>query len=249
MLSLATLLASATLTLTASAAADSPPRRQGALGMPDPLSGSLLVTFYDTFLRERNLGNFRVQVQARYTEGTLARLAEAGDTQTRRAAVFALGLVGSFQTNPAVARALRDDDPTVRNLAENALWAIWFRADSDENNAALEQVSLLIGQQEYRKAALAATRLIEATPRFAEAYNQRAIAEYHLGQYQASADDCQRVLERNPYHLGALAGLAKCLLRLDRRDEAIAALRRSSRLQPHNGELKNVISALEAGEP
>jgi tetratricopeptide (TPR) repeat protein len=247
-LTLATIPAIAIPTVSAGASADSP-RRQGAIGMPDPHTGSLLVAYYDTFLRDQNLSTFRQKVLGRYMEGTLARLSDDGDTQTRRAAVFALGLVGSYQLNPTVARALRDPDPTVRSLAENALWAIWFRADTAENNAALELVSLLIGHQEYRKAALAATRLIEHAPRFSEAYNQRAIAEYHLGQFQASAEDCRLVLEHNPYHIGALAGLAKCLLRLDRRDEAIETLRRSSRLQPYNEELKNFISALESGDP
>jgi hypothetical protein len=97
--------------------ADSP-RRQGALGMPDPHSGSLLVTYYEAFLRDQNISAFRRQVLARYMEGTLTRLADTGNTQTRRASVFALGLIGSFQANPAVARALRDSDPTVRSLAE-----------------------------------------------------------------------------------------------------------------------------------
>ena len=217
--------------------------------MPDPQTGSLLVAYYETFLCDQNLNVFRRHVLGRYMEGTLARLADSGDTQSRRAAVFALGLVGSFRMNPTVARALRDSDPTVRSLAENALWAIWFRADSAENNAALEQISRLIGHQEFRKAALEATHLIERSPRFAEAYNQRAIAEYHLGQFQASAEDCRLVLEQNPYHIGALAGLAKCLLRLDRREEALATLKRSSRLQPFNEDLKTLISVLEAGGP
>lgn len=251
-LTLATILASPSPTLapTATAKAGAPAdstRLQGAIGMPDPQTGSLLVAYYETFLGDQNLNVFRRHVLGRYMEGTLARLADSDDIQSRRAAVFALGLVGSFRMNPTVARALRDSDPTVRSLAENAIWAIWFRADSAENNASLEQISRLIGHQEFRKAALEATRLIDRSPQFAEAYNQRAIAEYHLGQFQASAEDCRLVLEQNPYHIGALAGLAKCLLRLDRREEALAALKRSSRLQPFNEDLKTLISALEAG--
>src|SRR5262249_11678738 len=145
-------------------------------------------------------------------------------------------------------RALRDPDPTVRSLAENALWAIWFRGDTAENNASLEGVALLVTHQRYREAVTAATRLVERAPRFAEAYNQRAIAEYHLGWFEASAEDCRRVLERNPYHIGALSGLAKCLLRLNKRGEALDALRRSAKLQPFNEELRNYIAALEAGD-
>jgi tetratricopeptide (TPR) repeat protein len=215
--------------------------------MPEPYTGSLLVSYYDAFLRDQDIEAFRRMVSARYMDGTLTRLADAPDARTRRAAVLALGLVGSFQTNAAVARALRDPDPTVRGLAENALWAIWFRADSPENNAALEGVALLISHHKFEEAVARATRLIEQAPRFAEAYNQRAIAEYHLGRFRESAEDCRLVLERNPHHIGALAGLAKCLLRLDRRADALEVLRRASRLQPFNEDLRNYISALEAG--
>jgi Flp pilus assembly protein TadD len=216
--------------------------------MPEPHTGSLLVSYYETFLRDQDIESFRRTVSARYMEGTLTRLTEAADHQTRRAAVLALGLVGSFESNPAVARALRDDDATVRSLAENALWAIWFRADTPENNAALEQVALLIGHHKHQEAVDRASRLIERAPRFAEAYNQRAIAEYHLGRFRESAEDCKLVLERNPYHTGALAGMAKCLLRLNRRAEALEALRRAARLQPYDEQLRSFIAALEADD-
>ena len=242
-LSFTTILGVALASARADGSADAPSRRTG---MAEAHTGALLVTCYETFLHDRDLDAFRRQVLAWYMESTLARLSGVENAQTRRAAVFALGLVGSYQHNPTVARALRDPDRTVRILAENALWAIWFLADTAENNAALERVSLLIGHREYRKATFAATCLIERAPTFSEAYNQRAIAEYYLGEFQASADDCRLVLEHNPYHIGALTGLAKCLLQLDRRDDAIEALRRSSRLQPYNEELKHLISALEA---
>lgn len=213
--------------------------------MPDPRSGPLLVAYYEAYLRDQDVDVFRLQVSSRYLEGTITKLAGSADLRTRRAAVFALGLVGSFRSNTIVARALRDHDATIRGIAENALWAIWFRADTPENNDALEQVSLLIGQHEYGRAVKSASQLIEQAPHFAEAYNQRAIAEYHLGDFQASANDCRLVLERNAYHIGALAGLAKCLLRLDRRGEALDTLRRSSRLQPFNDDLRHLIAVLE----
>ena len=126
--------------ISAGVSSDSP-RRNGASGMLEPHTGSLLVDYYETYLRDHDVDAFRQHVSARYLEGTLARLIESPGLQARRAAVFALGLFGSFEVNAAVARALRDDDPTVRGLADNALWAIWFRADSPENNATLEKVA------------------------------------------------------------------------------------------------------------
>ena len=86
----------------------------------------------------------------------------------------------------------------------------------------------------------------DAAPRFAEAYNQRAIAHFFRGHFEASAADCLRVLERNPYHFGALAGLAQCQLRLDQRREALKTFRRALRLQPFSEGLREAVSALEA---
>src|SRR5205823_9305631 len=117
-------------------------------------------------------------VTARYTEGTLSRLVQSSDPKARRAAVLALGLTGSFEVNAAVARALQDPDPTVRDLAVDALWAIWFRADTPENNAALQQVHDLIGRQRFAAADAQATRMIAKAPKFAETYNQRANAVF-----------------------------------------------------------------------
>jgi tetratricopeptide (TPR) repeat protein len=217
--------------------------------MLEPHTGSLLVDYYETFLRDQDINAFQQQVSARYMEGTLARLVESPDTQARRAAVLALGLFGSYEVNASVAKALRDPDPTVRSLADNALWAIWFRADTPENNATLERVSTLIRRQQFEGAIDLANRLIDRAPTFAEAYNQRAFARYLLGRYQESAEDCRLVLARNPYHTGALAGLAKCQIRLGLRGPALETLKRASRLQPYNRDLTEWLEAIKAGEP
>jgi tetratricopeptide (TPR) repeat protein len=214
--------------------------------MREPESGSLLVAYYEGLLRDHDVERFQQQVAARYTEGTLARLIESNDLSARRAAVLALGLIGTYESNAVVARALRDSDPTVRSLADSALWSIWFRADTPENNATLEQVRLLIRHERLDDAIRVSSRLIAQAPKFAEAYNQRAIAYFIQGRYRESIEDCQRVLEHNPYHFGALGGMAQCQLRLDQRRDALKTLRRALRLQPYSEGLREAVTALEA---
>lgn len=209
-------------------------------------AGSLLATYYEGFLRDHDIEIFRQQASARYTEGTLMRLVESGNVTARRAAVLALGLFGTFQSNAAVARALRDSDPTVRNLADNALWAIWFRADTPENNRALVDVIAAVGRGELSRAEALATRLIVAAPRFAEAYNQRAIIAFEQGRFDDAARDCRRVLELNPFHFGAMSGLAQCEVQLGRPAQAIETLRRAARLQPYNPAIREHIRRIAA---
>jgi tetratricopeptide (TPR) repeat protein len=214
--------------------------------MPEASSSVLLLNYFEDFLKDRDVEAFRARVLARYTEGTLARLLQSGTESARRAAVVALGLIGSYESNSVVARSLRDRDPVVRRLAQNALWAIWFRADTPENNAELDRVRLLLNQGLAEEAILRATTLIHRSPRFAEAYNQRAIAYYGLKRFPDSAADCRRVIERNPFHIGALSGLGKCYIEMGLRDEALAAYRRAYELQPFDDDLKSTIQVLEA---
>src|SRR5262249_22780869 len=131
-------------------------------------------------------------------------------------------------------------------LASDALWALWYRADTPENNATLDQVRLLIGQNRLADAVTLSSRLIARAPSFAEAYNQRAIAHYFQDHFQESAADCHQVLARNPYHFGALAGLAQCQLRLNQRREALKTLRRALHLQPFSQQLQQDVALLEA---
>ena len=119
-------LASAVTAASAPSGSCSDSLRNGASGMLEPRTGSLLVRYYETFLRDQDIEEFRRHVSARYTAGTLARLVESGPMQWRRAAVLSLGLFGGLENNATLARALRDDDATVRSLADNALWAIWL---------------------------------------------------------------------------------------------------------------------------
>ena len=222
--------------------------RIGAPGMLQPHTRSLLVDYYEAFLRDQDIEAFRRNVSSRYNEGTLARLLESGGLQARRASVLALGLFGGFGSNAAVARGLKDPDPTVRTLADNALWAIWFRADTPENNEALEKVRTDINRGRFEFAIEQAGRLIATAPSFAEAYNQRAIAYFFQGQFAESLEDCKSVLLRNPYHIGALGGMAQCQLRLGRREDAIKTFRRASKIQPYNQGLRQTIAELEAGQ-
>jgi tetratricopeptide (TPR) repeat protein len=219
---------------------------RGASGLDE--AGSLLGEYFRRLLDDKDMEAFRDRVESRYGEPDLCRLlADCPGATTRRAAVVALGALGTFpRSNPVLGRALRDPDPVVRQLAEDALWSVWFRADTPDNNLALMDVIRAVGRGDLERADALASRLIVAAPRFAEAYNQRAIVAFQQGRFADSARDCDRVLELNPYHFGALSGLAQCQLQLDRPTQAVETLRRASRLQPYNTGIKESIRRISA---
>jgi tetratricopeptide (TPR) repeat protein len=185
---------------------------------------------------------FRAGVRARYNEGTLARLLTSTDAKTRRAAVLALGLLGTIEVNPAVAAVLHDDDPLVQRFAADALWEIWFRGGTADENRLLHQA---VRDRDSNKARADLDTLIRQAPNYAEAYNQRAIWFFKRGDFARAVDDCEAALRLNPYHFGAAAGLGQCCLKLGKPRAALRAFRNAIAINPGLEHLRDTIRSLE----
>src|SRR5262249_49179665 len=87
--------------------------------------------------------------------------------------------------------------------------------------------------------------LLGKAPAFAEAYNQRAILYFRLGEWQHAIADCEHVLKLNPYHFGAASGMAQCMLKLRKFRPALRAYRRAYHINPNLTGLQPVIRSLE----
>jgi len=217
------------------------------------VSTSLLVEYYNQIPEGRSEGKpkmtrkeaievFKHRVAERYTEGTLTRVLESADCRNRRAALLALGLLGTMEACSAIAARLRDEDRDVAQTAADTLWTLWFRADSPANNDELQRLARV---RDRHKALAGLDALILRAPEFAEAYNQRAIVHFRLKQFERSIADCERVLQLNPYHFGAQAGLGQSYLQMRKHRAALKAFRNALRLNPHMDGVAETIRALE----
>jgi tetratricopeptide (TPR) repeat protein len=191
---------------------------------------------------QRGLEKFQEQIKVRYTEATLQRLLDCPAAEGRRAAALALGLLGSMSSNAALAALLHDEDRVVRRLAADALWSLWFRADTDANNRELQR---LLRLPDTMKALAGLDALIKKAPQFAEAYNQRAILYFRLEEFQHSIADCEMVLKLNPFHFGALAGMAQCYMKLKKPRAALKTFRSAFQLNPGLDGVEETIHFLE----
>ena len=192
----------------------------------------------------RALEKFRQKVATRYNEGTLHRLLESDDSLTRRASILGLGLMGTMKiSNAAVAAMLHDDNRGVRQLAADALWSLWFRADSNAHNRELQR---LVGLRDGKKKRVGLDSLIEKSPEFAEAYNQRAILHFQTEDWQKCIADCERALKLNPYHFGAAAGMGRCCMELGKHRAALKAFRHALRINPGMEDVEEAVRALES---
>jgi len=185
---------------------------------------------------------FRAEVRARYTEGTLQRvLAAADDPKMRRAAALALGLIGTLASAPALAAALHDADPLARRFAADSLWQLWFAAGTVEQCARLRDA---LGNPDAGRARAELDDLVRTAPAFAEARNQRAIWFFKRGEFARAVEDCEAVLNLNPHHFGAAAGMGQCLLKLNKPRAALRAFRRALEINP-GLDLYDTVRALE----
>jgi tetratricopeptide (TPR) repeat protein len=188
--------------------------------------------FYEQYLRGQDQTAFAKQVATQYEIPTLERLADSGERMSRRAAVFALGLLSDYESNSVVGRALNDNDRGVRTLADHAIRSLWLRCGSPAERKKLSQIVKLNSAQRYEEAIQLANLLIDRAPWLSEVWNQRAVAFYSTGRYHESVNDCVQSLELNPYHFGAAAGMGQCYLQLGDRSAALESFRRALRLNP-----------------
>ncbi len=164
--------------------------------------------------------------------GTLQRLAQHPRREVRRAAVFALGFLGDFQDNHSLGCALLDEDRTVRALAENSIRCVWMRTGTQVQRRELDVLIRLLAARQFDEVVRRASRLLEAAPSLAEAWNQRGSAHYALGQFAETIRDCHEALELNPYHFIAATHMGRAYLELGNPVSALECFRRALRLNP-----------------
>jgi tetratricopeptide (TPR) repeat protein len=191
-----------------------------------------LLVLYQQYLDRPDSAGFCERVAKCYAPGTLERLTQNSCREVRRAAVLALGLLGDYDANHALGRALLDADRTVRTLAENSIRTVWTRAGNEAERHELSVIIRFNAAQLHKDALSRATQLIERAPWFAEAWYQRAVAQFATDHLIESIRDCHQALEINPYHFVAATSMGQAYLRLQNPVSALECFRRALRLNP-----------------
>lgn len=182
-------------------------------------------------------------LRASLSEEQITRLLDHEASLVRACAIRALSAVGQRGCLEALLARLFDRAPSVRRLADGAIQTIWFRLGTPEANGLLATARRAMVHGRTFEALEAIEGAIRDSPGFAEAYNQRAKIYFHERQYALSAIDCEKALSLMPRHYGAMAGLGRCLLRLDQEVAALAAFTLAKSINP-NLELDAVIAAV-----
>lgn len=181
----------------------------------------------------------------RWTPAQLCGLLSDEKPEVRKLACLVLGLVGTLAEGRCLAAALRDEDAHVNEMAEQAMWSIFFRSGSDEATYHFKLGLAAMEREEVADAAEHFHRAHQADPNFAEAYNQCAIAHYMLEEWEQARRDCERAVALLPIHFGALAGLGHCYAQMGCFAKAAESYRRALTVNPRMEGISGVLRRLE----
>ena len=196
-------------------------------------------------LERQDLCGLLSLLKSRWTAQQIVDLLKCRHCDTRKVAALALGLVGGKCCLGPLSDQLKDPDPVVNEMAEHALWSIWFRSGNEQANQLLCKGAQAMDDRDLRCAVKQFTRAVELDPQFAEAYNQRAIAHYLLEQWDKTVADCAKTVELMPCHFGAWAGLGHGHAHAGRLREALGAYEKALSINPHQECLTEAIDELK----
>lgn len=124
------------------------------------------------------------------------------------------------------------DELAAKNY-ENKIWLNWFRSGDSEIDALMQQAMRERRSYNFSGALKILNRVIDRTPDYAEAWNQRATVYFQQTEYEKSLQDIARTLELEPRHFGAMAGRALIRLRQNKPALAHQNILQALRLHPY----------------
>jgi len=175
----------------------------------------------------------------------IAALRDA-DPEKRLQGIVWIAENGQFSDADLLHERLRDEEPILRQVAEQGLWALWSRSGDPETDRLLVSGTEIMGRGAYAEAIDIFSEVIHRAPDFAEGWNKRATAYFLAGQFRKSIADCEEVFKRNPKHFGALSGDGQNWLALGEFDKALQYLRRALAVNPNMDGVAEMIRKIDA---
>ena len=157
------------------------------------------------------------------------------------------------QTDQALDRLFADlahtGDHSEAETLTTEIWARWIAADADADtdgdaDRLMQTGMALMNQGMLDSAEQVFTRLVDAHPDFAEAWNKRATVRFLLGDDAGSRRDIGRVIDLEPRHFGALSGLGMIHMRNGDLAAALQAFEAALRINPHLDQAVDVTEQL-----
>jgi len=216
--------------------------------MPFAIEPASFVSVVRPLLESNNVRGLVDALQQRWNCGQIARLVNSGNHDARKVALLCLGMVGKRDCIEIIAAQLCDADATINQMAEHALWSIWFRSGTEEANARLWRGAKALAARQINLAVEQFDSAIECDRDFSEPFNQRAIARFMQERFEESIADCRKTVRLMPCHFGAWAGMGHCFLHLGQLDHALRAYQRAIAIHPHLECIRQTMREIERNQ-
>ena len=166
----------------------------------------------------------------------LAQQTGGGMPTSRPAPEMIDGLLGQLHQaeNEAAAKTI-----------EQSVWRAWMRSGSPTVDLLVQQAERAMEEKQHRIAISILSAAIELEPEFPEVWNRRATAYYLSRQYERSLADAEKVLELEPRHFAALAGIGMLQQELGDDRAALDAFRRALAIHPFLPVARRAVKELE----
>ena len=210
-----------------------------------PINPVTFIAIVQPLLERMDLQGLHDLLKSHWKAEQLQQLMRTEHTDAKKVALLAIGLVGTGCCVSRLANYLKDPDPVVHEMAEHAMWSIWFRMGPPEANHQLARGAQALERRDIEHAIHHFDLAVAIAPDFAEAYNQRSLAHYLAERYEPSIADGQRAVERMPVHFGAWAGMGHCHAHLGRAREAVACYERALSIHPHLSCIRQAVGELK----
>ncbi len=175
------------------------------------------------------------------SRGEALKALNSSQVGKRFEAVSRLAEIGMMQDSEALVARLRDQDESVSDAANTALWQIWARSGDKAVDKLYARGASEMAAGQSLEAIDTFSEIIKLKPSFAEAWNKRATVYYFIGEWEKSRTDCDEVIKRNPFHFGALSGYGQIYLQLDEPAKALSFFEKAYAINPTmQGVAKNI---------
>src|ERR1043166_5960378 len=132
----------------------------------------------------------------------------------------------------------------IAKQVENRIWAVWLASGSDTADLLMTRVKAAIEAKDTRLAIQLLGSIIEIRPDYVEAWNRRATLFFAMKDYGRAMADIREVLNREPRHFGALAGLGMILEEVGENKQALEAYRKALAINPHMQKIPEQVKTL-----
>lgn len=206
--------------------------------------GLRLLDLARPFLDQKDHDGLAARLAEEWSPDCLVLLLSNHDYEIVEVAARCLGLTGGMSHARSIAALLRHEEPTVVSAAEIALWNIWFRDGGELARRMLYKIAISLNDGETENIVPILTDLIRQRPTYAEAFHQRAQAQFLQENYAAALKDARRALQFNPLHFSAMALCGHCLSCLGRLEEALNAYREALEIHPSLSDIRTAIQRI-----